>query len=258
MEPQTAFSADVFKVGIRVPPFWHYNPVLWFQQLEGQFALNGVTTNTIKFYYVASYLNLKCMQEVEDVVQNPPDKGKYGRLEEELIRRLSTSQEQRIQLLEREEKETEHHRSSCDTSGNWHSSVPDEFLITIWLNRLPSSTRSILATRIDSPLEKIAELADKIKEFNPTGQCAAVNTPDSRFDVLCDQMSCLTQQVAELAQSVANVQIRHRSRSRSPAHRRWKKWNRSRSPSESRVCWYHRRFKERSTRYMTLYNYNNN
>ncbi|KOC63364.1 hypothetical protein WH47_04716 [Habropoda laboriosa] len=51
-----------------------------------------------------SQLDNRYAQEVEDIITNPPIEGKYDVLKKKLIRRLSVSQEQRIQqFLEHEE-----------------------------------------------------------------------------------------------------------------------------------------------------------
>ncbi|XP_047025251.1 uncharacterized protein LOC124633922 isoform X1 [Helicoverpa zea] len=31
--------SNVFKVGVRVPPFWAEEPEIWFAQIEGQFSI---------------------------------------------------------------------------------------------------------------------------------------------------------------------------------------------------------------------------
>jgi hypothetical protein len=51
-------STGIIKgVGVRVPPFWPEKPAVWFAQLEGQFALSGITQDEIKLYYVISHLD---------------------------------------------------------------------------------------------------------------------------------------------------------------------------------------------------------
>ncbi|XP_076396691.1 uncharacterized protein LOC143265916 [Megachile rotundata] len=249
--------SNIDRVGIRVPPFWSSNPLLWFHQLESQFALNNITVDSTKYFYVTSFLDIKCLQEVEDIIQNPPATGKYEKIKEELIRRLSRSQEQRIQqLLEHEEigdrTPSQFLRHLRNLAGD--IKVPENFLRTIWMNRLPASMRTILATQMDASLEKMAELADKVNEITPIGKCAAVST-DTRFELLCEQMAGLTQQVAELAKHSSTA---HPGRSTFRGRKKWRNYGRSSSrgrnnsrtsgPSQPGVCWYHRRFGDRSTR----------
>ncbi|CAK9829637.1 Retrovirus-related Pol polyprotein from transposon 17.6 [Anthophora retusa] len=227
--------------------------------VEGQFALNGITQGSTIFFYVMSQLDNRYAQEVEDILTNPPSEGKYDTLKKELIRRLSTSQEQRIQqLLEHEEigdrtpsQFLRHLRNLAGTA------VPDEFLRTLWLNRLPTSMRAILATQTDTPLNKTAELADKINEVNPRGQHCATISSDSRIDLLCQQIAELSRQVVELKQGAATHNHSHRRpyRRRSNSRGRYHGRNRSKSPARSGYCWYHRVFGNRSTKCTTLCTY---
>jgi len=112
---------------------------MWFTQLEGQFALSNITLYVTKFYYVISQLENKYAAEVEDVITNPQPKSRYDQIKDELIRRLSLSEEQRVrQLLMHEEmgdrRPTQFLRHLRTLAG---PSVPPDFLRTLWINRLP-------------------------------------------------------------------------------------------------------------------------
>jgi hypothetical protein len=65
------------RVGVWVPPFWPEKPAVWFAQLEGQFALSGITQDETKFYYIISHLDNTYTAEVEDILTNPPPTGCY-------------------------------------------------------------------------------------------------------------------------------------------------------------------------------------
>ncbi|CAK9821235.1 hypothetical protein ANTRET_LOCUS1 [Anthophora retusa] len=172
-----AMTTEVGRVAIRVPQFWPDKPALWFCQVEGQFALNGITQDSTKFFYVMSQLDNRYAQEL---------------LEHEEIGDRTPSQFLR------------HLRNLAGTA------VPDEFLRTLWLNRLPTAMRAILATQTDTPLNKTAELADKINEVNPRGQHCATISSDSRIDLLCQQIAELSRQVVELKQGAATHSHSHR------------------------------------------------
>jgi hypothetical protein len=47
-----ASGAAVYRVVVRLPPFWTYRPVVWFAQAEAQFELAGITSERTKFNYV--------------------------------------------------------------------------------------------------------------------------------------------------------------------------------------------------------------
>ena len=86
-------AAGLFRVGVRVPPFWPEKPTLWFAQVEGQFSLSNITSDATKFYYVIAQLDHQYAAEVEDVIISPPTLGKYEKLKSELIKRLSATRE---------------------------------------------------------------------------------------------------------------------------------------------------------------------
>lgn len=225
---------SVDRTNVKVPPFWPEKPSLWFAQLEGQFVLNGIKNDATKYYYVSANLDNRYAMEVEDILLNPPSEGKYESLKAELIKRLSTSQEQKIKrLLEHEEigdrTPSQFLRHLRTLAG---SVVPDDFLKTLWASRLPSNMQAILATQTGTDLNAIATLADKIHETTPSMQVASTSgDAHSSVMVLTDRIDALTRQVAELTRG---RQSNRRSNSR----------HRPRSASRPNICWYHRRFKE--------------
>ncbi|CAH2217171.1 jg12079 [Pararge aegeria aegeria] len=63
--------AELFRVGVRVPPFWAEKPSIWFAQIEAQFNKARITDDNTKFYYVLSHLDGKYFATVEDIIDNP-------------------------------------------------------------------------------------------------------------------------------------------------------------------------------------------
>jgi hypothetical protein len=171
-------SSVVNRVGIWLPPFWPEKPAVWFAQLEGQFALYNITQDATKFYYVITQLDNKYAAEMEEVITNPPPTGRYDRIKNELIRRLSLSEEQRVrQLLMHEEmgdrRPTQFLRKLRTLAG---PSVPSDFLRNLWTNRLPPNIQAIIATQAQVALNDVAQLEDKIAEVTPPPCVARVAT----------------------------------------------------------------------------------
>ncbi|XP_046383941.1 uncharacterized protein LOC124154320 [Ischnura elegans] len=256
MEGGSAASVD--RISIRVPPFWPEDPAVWFAQVEGQFHLNGITQDATKFYYVMSQLDHKYAAEVSDIITSPPAQDKYVRLKEELIRRLTASQEQRIrQLLEHEEmgdlKPSQFLRQLRNLAGGV---VPDAFLRTLWVNRLPANMHAILSVQSGADLDSLSALADKVHEVIPHPQVASATAPADN-DALLQRVEELTKQVAALMTQMTNMatavtaQISgptdNRSRPRSRSHSRGNPRRRSRH-RESDMCWYHYTFGEKAHR----------
>ncbi|CAF4948334.1 unnamed protein product [Pieris macdunnoughi] len=245
----TAGKDVVCRVGIKVPPFWPNEPALWFSQLEGQFALANITADATKFYHVTANLDYKYICEVKDVVSKPPSEGKYEKIKTELISRLSTSQQQRVrQLLTHEElgdrKPSQFLRHLQSLAGE---DVPEQFIRSIWVSRLPDHVQAIMATQGDLPLESIARIVDKIYEIAPQldRQVAATSqagTPTSSIDLLTRRIDDLSRQVAALSTTSSS---RSRYRGHSP---RWRHRSRSRSNAGPGHCWFHRRFGSKATK----------
>ncbi|KAL0880729.1 hypothetical protein ABMA27_001943 [Loxostege sticticalis] len=247
--PASAPNVEVFKVGVRIPPFWPEKPSIWFAQIEGQFLISGITTDATKFYYVIGQLDQQYAAEVEDIITNPPATNKYERLKTELIKRLSASKERKVkQLLVHEElgdrKPSQFLRHLQHLAG---PDVPEDFLRTIWTSRLPSSTQTIIASQSTATLEVLADLADRIHDIVPTAPQVASTShcvaPGSYMDAMAQQIAELTRQVQKLS-----TQVNRESRSRKPGSQAR---SRSGSRSQSRyrkhpTCWYHFKFGEQA------------
>ncbi|XP_026760379.2 uncharacterized protein LOC113519459 [Galleria mellonella] len=224
--------SEVLRVGVRIPPFWPEEPSLWFAQVESQFTLSKITTDETKFCYLVAQLDHQYAAEVKDIITNPPSTNKYDKLKSELIKRLSASQEKRVkQLLIHEElgdrKPSQFLRHMQSLAG---PSVPMDFLKTIWSSRLPPNIQTVIASQDDLPIEKLADLADKVHEIAPsTPQVASTSTAsdsESSYSNLARQVSELTKQVALLTSQVSNT--------RRPARPQYRRNNRSHSRSRSR------------------------
>ncbi|KAL0882480.1 hypothetical protein ABMA27_000949 [Loxostege sticticalis] len=240
-QPTPGTSNDqVCRVSVKLPPFWTDRPSIWFAQVEAQFHLAGITNDMTMFSHVISTIDQRVIGEIEDIVMNPPKENKYPKLKEELIRRLSTSEEQRVRrLLSDEElgdrKPSTFLRHLRSLAG---STLKDDSLFRqLWLRRLPHQVQAILAAQADLSLDKLAELADKITEVAPgPANVFAVDSTPPLLSSLVECVQNLTKQVAALSAH----QHRSRSQSRSTSTNR----GRSASPTirTARFCWYHRTF----------------
>ncbi|XP_075982478.1 uncharacterized protein LOC142980785 [Anticarsia gemmatalis] len=250
-------SSEVCRVGVKMPPFWANEPVLWFAQLESQFALSNITTDVTKFYHVIANLDYKYVSEVKDIINKPPGENKYEKLKSELISRLSESKEQRVrQLLTLEElgdrKPSQFLRHLRSLAG---SEVPDDFIRSLWTSRLPAHMQTIMAAQVDLPLDAVAQIMDKIHEIavQPNTQVAAASTATTlpaSTSCLMTPIEQLTRRIDDLTRQVEALSTdRHRSRSRGRSYSpRWRQRSRSNSRAGPRHCWYHRRFGKASTK----------
>lgn len=237
------------RVGVKMPPFWPNKANLWFAQLDGQFALSNITSDVTKFYHVISLLDIKYAEEVEDIITKPPATEKYETIKKELLARLSASKENRVrQLLSKEEigdrkpsQFLRHLRSLAEED------VSEDFLRTLWADRLPSFINAIIATQADTTLDKVAQLADHIMDASPhfmAPQVAAASTSNT-LDNLCEKLETLTAKVESMSRSRGRGRPHYSSRSRSASKRRFH--SRGRSPAHP-LCWYHRKFGENAAK----------
>ncbi|CAH2217493.1 jg13749 [Pararge aegeria aegeria] len=216
---------EIYKVGIKVPPFYPDDPEIWFAQLEGQFALANITSDMTKFYYVIGHIEHQYAKEIKDIIMNPPAAKKYDKLKSELVNRLSASKASKIkQLLRHEElgdrKPSQLCRHLRDLAG---AEFPDEYLHTIWISPLPVNVQTVLAAQRSASLEEQAELADKIMDIatsTPNVHASVTPSPvddDLRMVVseLRRQIEVLTSKSSKRCRLRARQPQRGRSRSRS-------------------------------------------
>ncbi|XP_047026745.1 uncharacterized protein LOC124635035 [Helicoverpa zea] len=247
---------EVARVGVSCPPFCPEEPAFWFAQLEGQFVLSRITSDTSKFYTVTTQLETKYALQVKDIITNPPETNKYLKLKTELINRLSASQEKRTQQLliheelgdRRPSQFLRHLQNLAGPSG------ASDFVKSIWTSRLPQNIQTVIASQIaDLQVEQLAEIADRVHEIAPsTPQVASASVPASE---LAKQVSELTKQVALLTTRLDKQdrrQSRPRSRSRSRSQSRYRRYDRPSSfrrqqqPPDHPHCYYHYTFGDKA------------
>lgn len=203
----------------------------------------NITSDSTKYHYAMEYFDPTHAIEVEDIIMSPPSSDKYERLKTELVKRCSLSKEKKLrQLLTKEELGDQrpsqflHHlQYLAGPSKN------DDFVLTIWLDRLPTSTQAILTTQARATPEELADLADKLQDIAvPTPHVAATSTSGRSTDSLTTQIEVLTRQVASLTTRIDRMS-RSTTLGLTPANRR-RSSSRTRSQSNYRkfpLCWYH-------------------
>lgn len=228
---------------MRLPPFWPDRPGLWFAQAEAQFNLASVTSETTKFNYVVSQLEYRHAAEVEDIIISPPANEPYTTLKAELVRRLSSSRDQRVrQLLTHEEMGDRKPSQFLRHLKSLAPDVPDDFLRSIWTSRLPPHIQTVLAGQAEGNLDAASQLADRIAEVAPLPTTAAIaQAPDTTG--LLQKIEDLSRQVAALTSGQTRQRSYSRDRRRGDDVR-----PRARSPTERGYCRYHRQFGDKARR----------
>lgn len=245
--PEETENNTVSRVAVKLPEFISSDPELWFAMVEGSFIGSDVKNEKTKFGYIIAALPPKFATEVKDIILKPPTDNPYTKLREELIKRLSATQEEKTkQLLEREEigdrkpsQFLRHLQNLADTN------VPETLLKTLWMSRLPSSIQIALTLVKNETIEKLAAHADNILEASrPTISQISETSHSADITTKLSQLALsFSQEIAGLRQEIATLR-NSRSRTTSPAHNNHSR-SRSRSHSRTRAhdtCWYHYKF----------------
>ena len=214
-------AGRVSALQIKLPPFWPADPQVWFAQVEAQFTTRGITTQKTRFDYVVASLAPEFATEVRDLVLHPPEANPYDTLKEQLIIRTAASEQGRLQQLFNAEelgdrKPSQLLRRMQQLLGEKANSTDAAFMRELFLQRLPSNVRMVLASTPDTGnITELAQLADKAME---------VATPSVSGITTTTELDQLRQEVAELKTMLRSLQTvnkkSQRGRSPSPAPQR--------------------------------------
>ncbi|XP_076764838.1 uncharacterized protein LOC143431786 [Xylocopa sonorina] len=252
-ETTQEIQASEFR-NVKLPTFWKEEPRLWFTMLEREFAAYNIKADAVKSSVVVRNLDQATMKIILDVIEAPPEKSTYEDIKQALIERMAKSEEANLRKLISgielgNRKPLELLREMKQLAGK---SVTESATRTMWIQRLPTRTQEILALLEETPMEKIAKIANKSREWSEPPQMAAISdatqprkeaTPSAQNG----DLAAITKRLARIETQLAR---RHRSPQRYEHARRWYR-QRSNSKSQERkngFCYYHNRFKGNSNR----------
>ncbi|GFS54594.1 uncharacterized protein TNIN_131251 [Trichonephila inaurata madagascariensis] len=137
-------NTEIHKVAVKPPAFWRSKPKLWFLQLEAQFSNSGVSNDTTKYNIVVAALDENVLDFVVDILSNPPH-DKYETLKNALLNKLTDTEESRLKKLLTDmelgdQRPSDLLRQMKNLAG---SSISDELIKSLWLQRLPQQTQAI-------------------------------------------------------------------------------------------------------------------
>lgn len=252
--PITA-DPQIAKLGVKLPPLWKNNIKMWFIQAECNFQLSGITADLTKYNNIVAAIDSETLSAVSDILLNPPNEDKYSTLKQRLIQEFSDSENLQIRKLLSElqlgdDKPSHLLRKMRELAG---TALSDDFLKTLWFQRLPTDMQSILSVSTET-LENLAKLADKIAEV----RCDPLNTvyamdrksvaanpsrveqTNASSSPLCE-ISALRAEIASLSKQFERFTARGRN-SRSRSRGRFSKSPRRPIANHSEICYYHERF----------------
>ncbi|GFT68385.1 transposon Tf2-6 polyprotein [Trichonephila clavipes] len=123
----------------------------------------------MKFNYIVSSLPPEAAEIVRDVIITADETDPYSAIKTQLIQRTSESSLQEIPNLLTGEELGNRNPSELLRTMNRHEAllnVPKELTLELFLQQLPTSVQTILASITLITVEKAADVTDKILEVN--------------------------------------------------------------------------------------------
>ena len=245
-------QTSVNSLSMKIPEFNKLDPKLWFFQLECQFRTNRITSDQSKFDYVAGSLSPEVISHIYEIVDDPPRENKFNTVKEKLISAFADSQQRKTQVLLNELELGDQKPSfllsrmrNLATNG-----VTDEFLRSLWLQRLPRELRTIVSTGTGD-LNASANLADQIWEMytpSDTKFVASINSSSAGTNIRVDNLEKKVESLVNAIEKLtSNVQNNNNYRSRSLKKNFPRSRNSSRSPKRN-TCYYHTKFGEKANK----------
>ncbi|XP_063991150.1 uncharacterized protein LOC135169783 [Diachasmimorpha longicaudata] len=251
--------AQISRVAVQLGEFTPEDPELFFGIADHSFHAAGITSESTKFGHICGKLSRsRYATDVRDIILNPPADNPYTYLKTELIKRLSSSQEEKIRMLlesaeigdMRPSQILRHLKSLAGPS------FPDDALRTLWVTRLPADVQVLLATQRKASLDDAADLADKtiqilrprIPPAAPQVAEAAAHSIEALLSLKLSQMALdLEGKLGVLQSEIESLKRSSRGDGGSPrGHNFRRERSRSRSTHRQqgtdRLCWYHWRF----------------
>ncbi|KAL7724971.1 hypothetical protein ACLKA6_009760 [Drosophila palustris] len=212
-------STTVNRLAVKVPPFWAERPEIWFAQIESQFCIAGITADKTKFHTVVASMESSVISQITDAVLNPPAVDMYGKLKLNIIERFCESEQKKIQKLLSDIDLGDRRPTQLlnELRGLAKDRINEDFLKSLWMQRLPPHARAILQASNDD-LSGMAKLADKILEVEGLAHMnvASVAAPTGSTSLPAHS---LHETVTRLDSLEKRIRSRSRSQSRSSANR---------------------------------------
>lgn len=235
----TSPTVQVSNIALKIPPFWQQNPRLWFSQLESQFHISRVTADATKYHSVVAAIDSQVLQNISDILYNPPTVDMYETIKQRLIRHFADSEEKQLDKLLRQLELGDQRPSQllAQMKQLCYGKLDESILKMLWLQRLPPHVQAVLVVSKE-PLASLAEMGDKILDIpTQTPQIQPISTSDIEL------IHQLKSTVADLAEQVKRLTVEPTQPSRSSSPRRQRQRLTSRQ-----TCWYHARYGRQARR----------
>lgn len=261
---EVKFDLAGISIQSKILPFWRDHPRLWFAQYET--LINPLKIgDEQKFRYVLGVLQTSEIQQISDILLNPPERGKYDALKERLLSVYQESETKQFQKLISglelgDQKPTQLLRRMRELGG---SMVPDDAMKVMWMNQLPTYVRTVLSINNEATLSTLAAMADQMMDQHEPAAVASIASTSATQPMHSSdttaitnrQLDLLSKQIEKMSLEIAELR-RGRQRDRRP----FRPYQRSRSRSKSTSarpkkpgdtdweCRYHYKFGDKARR----------
>ena len=220
----------------KLPAFWAEQPRLWFIQVESVFSLSRISRDETKYAQIIANLDPSYLKFIGDIILAPPADRKYEAIKERLIASFAISEEAKLKklfsgLIMGDQKPSHFLQAMKSLAAG--NNVGDNVLKTLFLDQLPESIRSILATS-NADLSELAQQADKIMDIAHP-QVSSIAAPDF--------VNSLTGKIDALEKKFEKF---FTDRRRNDTRQSRQRYRSSSKPRE--LCWYHHRFGSKATK----------
>jgi hypothetical protein len=198
--------------------------------------------------YIAAIANLgwELLDLVDDVLDNPPPTCLYENLKAELIRRLVEAQDMGDRTPS---------QFYQDMKKLTALAVSDDFILTMWRNRLPANTRAILALSKITSTNELIEIADRIHEVRL--EANAARTSSTQYPIPSPRQRTEQHRGTERTQldererilkrlAAVTIDLQRRSRSISRSRRLRRRSISRKREQQPGWCYYHKTFQTRA------------
>ncbi|GFW59646.1 hypothetical protein TNCV_2756551 [Trichonephila clavipes] len=166
----------------------------------------AITDSRTKFNYIIAHLPPEAATIIRDVIMNPDPVEPYEKARTELIKRSGESSHQEIRKLLIGEELGDRRPSELlrvmRRRAESHS-VPDDLMLELFQQHLPTRVQSILAAISPLTLEKAAEVADRVMEVTPiaVSACSVSSDKNSIESHVLEEIKKLNLHIDEISRS---------------------------------------------------------
>lgn len=245
---------QVERVSVKLPPFWDEMPEIWFAQAEAEFEVSQIVRERTRYSYLMGALPRETLMKVVDIIKVPHPTTPYTHLKEQVLSRLSTSEEARLSKLlyhveMGDRSPSELYRHMVQLAGG-SADLSTTLIQKLWKSRLPKSIEVALIAVDAKEHEEQMKIADRLFECTQSGSVAEMESKptSSSFHSNADD---IRREISELRNMVRQMASQPYRQSRRYHRTRSNSRNRRNIPSQQKertLCWYHHKFGENANK----------